>query len=178
MTKVTAWIRTYTGRQVSLVDPQPENIDVIDIAHHLSQICRFTGASREFYSVAQHSVLVASMLSPHTRIHGILHDASEAYLNDVTTPLKHLLPEYMKMEKNMQVAIYRALEVQFPNPQEDTQVRYADTVALATEVRDLGGGRLDEYGLGVEPNKNVIEPLSPPEAEQLWMEEFMKLYRK
>lgn len=83
-----AWILTSTGRQFWPLQPRADEICIEDIAHHLSMQCRFTGATRFHYSVAQHSVLV-SQLAPdgENPLWGLLHDAAEAYLVDVATRL-------------------------------------------------------------------------------------------
>lgn len=70
---------TYTGRQFWPLDPRAEDIDIRDVAHHLSLICRFNGAGRAFYSLAQHSCLVADTLDAPLKLWGLLHDAAEAY---------------------------------------------------------------------------------------------------
>jgi len=97
------WILTYTGRRFWPLDPHPDDIDLVDIAHALSNLCRFTGHTSEFYSVAQHSYLV-SVLCDKYPLYGLLHDASEAYLLDLATPIKHLpqLEEYRNAERWLQ----------------------------------------------------------------------------
>ncbi len=84
-------ITTYTGKKFSFIDPQPEDICIEDIAHHLSLICRFNGACRVHYSVAQHSVLVAEMVPDKLIAQALLHDAGEAYYGDITSPFKRVL---------------------------------------------------------------------------------------
>lgn len=87
-------IRTFTGKYVNPLDLKPDDVCIEDIAHHLSLICRFTGASPFHYSVAQHSVAVAGFMfanhgTKEAGLAGLLHDASEAYLNDIASPVKH-----------------------------------------------------------------------------------------
>ena len=85
----STWIQTFTGRQFWPLEPRADEIFIEDIAHHLSNLCRFTGACRSFYSVAQHSVLVSLCAPPgENPLWGLLHDASEAYLIDVARPVK------------------------------------------------------------------------------------------
>ena len=94
------WIQSWTGEPIPLRDPQPEQMRIADIAHHLSQINRFTGATLRPYSVAQHSVYVARRAGgwdgqgyarlPEARF-GLLHDSPEAFVGDVSSPLKALL---------------------------------------------------------------------------------------
>jgi hypothetical protein len=93
-----SWQQTFTGRQFWPCDPRPEDVCLEDIAHHLALMCRFGGACRVFYSVAEHSVRVAELVWDRTNgdreaaLAGLLHDASEAYLVDIpkTTQIRFL----------------------------------------------------------------------------------------
>ena len=100
-----AWIRTYTGRNVYPLDAHEDDIDIEDIAHALSMQCRFGGHTREFYSVAQHCVLMCErelMYNSNEDAFAILmHDAAEAYLTDLARPVKQLMPGYAEAEKVM-----------------------------------------------------------------------------
>lgn len=102
-----SWLQTFTGRRVDLFAPLPEQIDIEDIAHALAHECRYAGHVREFYSVAQHSVIVSDLCETEDALWGLLHDASEAYLGDVVKPLKvtGAFAEYRKLEARMQAAI-------------------------------------------------------------------------
>ncbi len=127
-------IQTSLGGMIDLADPKPEMIDIRDIANALSKLCRYTGHCRGFYSVAQHSVLVSRVLPEGLRLHGLMHDASEAYLGDVSSPLKAMLPDYRAVEKRMQSTIYQKYGMDTKEP---AKVKQADIRMLATEVRDL-----------------------------------------
>src|SRR5574342_1090607 len=83
-------IITYTGRLFWPLSPRLEDINILDICHALSNQTRFTGHTREFYSVAQHSCLVSDLLPEKFKLDGLLHDASEAYLMDLARPVKEL----------------------------------------------------------------------------------------
>jgi len=85
------FLPTCTGRRVHIADPLPDEIDIEDIAHGLSHTCRFAGHVPLYYSVAQHSLLVSELLDERTAMWGLLHDASEAYLHDLTRPLKRVM---------------------------------------------------------------------------------------
>src|SRR5579885_2784587 len=84
------WIQTYCGVAFYPLDPRPEEILIEDIAHALSMLCRFTGHVKRFYSVAQHCVYVSHRCDPKDALWGLLHDAAEAYLNDISRPVKSL----------------------------------------------------------------------------------------
>lgn len=109
-------ILTYrTKTEVNLVNPDPETIFIEDIACALAKQCRFTGHVPEFYSVAQHSTNCAQRFKdPELQLCALLHDASEAYLGDVSRPLKQLLPEYKKLEEKFEKAISKRFGLPYP----------------------------------------------------------------
>lgn len=94
------WITTKSGRKFDFANPSPEMLIITDIAGALSKICRFGGHGRQFYSVAQHcvNVSVCTALLGGDPLAGLLHDAQEAYIGDMVTPLKALLPGYQDIE--------------------------------------------------------------------------------
>lgn len=112
------YIRTYTGIQFFPTDPNPADIRIVDIAHALANICRFTGHCRRFYSVAEHSINVSRTVSPSNALVALLHDATEAYLNDIARPIKVQLPEYQVWEKELWGHIARKFNVPVTIPQE------------------------------------------------------------
>lgn len=89
------WTHTSRGRALDLLDPQPEDIDLEEIAEALGRQCRYAGCVRRFYSVAEHCVLIAEHLvtwaSPQVALAGLLHDAAEAYTGDITWPMQSVL---------------------------------------------------------------------------------------
>lgn len=104
-TRAGGWMQTYTGRQFWPLDPRPEEVDIEDIAWHLSMLCRYTGATRRFYSVAEHCVHISHAVPPWAALWGLLHDAPEAYLNDLAPPIKGGLPAYKVMEQRLEQCI-------------------------------------------------------------------------
>ena len=149
------WITTYTGKKFHYLDPQPEEIDIVDIAHHLSHLCRFTGACKGFYSVADHSIHVAELLPLELRLAGLLHDAAEAYINDISRPVKysHKLQE---TEAIIESAIAKKFGVDFSDP----KIKEADNIMIATEARDLMPN-MDGWAELPTPLPTKITP-SPP----------------
>lgn len=105
-----AHIRTFTGKLIDLAAPEVKDISILDISRGLSHLCRFAGQLPRFYSVAQHSVLVSQLVDPEVKCYGLLHDASEAYMGDLSRNLKHhtLLQGYCLIEGLMQAVILTA----------------------------------------------------------------------
>lgn len=160
-----------SGGFFNLLDPWGVDIAIEDIAHALSNICRFTGHSR-FYSVAQHSVLVSRLVPTEHAFAGLMHDAHEALVGDVSTPLKRLLPQYRAIEDRIQEAVLSSFDVEMPlHP----CVKDADMVALATEKRDVFAGAGDvEWPLlnGIAPDVENIRPMHPGEAYLLFLNRY------
>lgn len=109
--RIGDFIETYNGIQFYPLDPKPEEIHIVDIAHSLSNLCRYGGHSKIFYSVAQHSINMVNYLKtqtddPKILLDAALHDASEAYLLDIPRPLKKFLYEYKNYENKLQKVIY------------------------------------------------------------------------
>lgn len=162
-------ILTFTGHYFDFLQPQTSHVCIEDIARALSQICRFTGHTRSFYSVAQHAVLVSRIVPPEDAWAGLHHDDAEAYLGDVARPLKLMLPDYRKIEAGVEAAVFAHFGVPFPLP---SSVKHADMVMLATERRDLMSP-IGDWNLGVEPLADyVIEPMSQRRAEEMFLERY------
>jgi len=106
--------RTHSRIEVNLENPDPDTILLVDIIHALSNINRFCGHTESFYSVAQHSVNLSWCVPPRYRLEALLHDASEAYLHDISGPLKHsrYLEGYRELEAQMQSLIFEKFGVE------------------------------------------------------------------
>jgi 5'-deoxynucleotidase YfbR-like HD superfamily hydrolase len=131
-----AYIRTVSGKKFYPLNPKPEDVDIIDIAHALSNKCRFTGHTSSFYSIAQHCYLVSNLLADvdaplEVQLQGLLHDASEAYLPDVASPIKRYIAGFHQIEANVEHAI--ALSFGLPLTF-DARVKEADRMALFIEA--------------------------------------------
>lgn len=174
------WFITITGRRVYALDPRPDDIDLLDIAHALANLCRFGGHCSPFYSVAQHSVHVSELVEDDAlRLPGLMHDATEAYLGDVIRPLKLALSEYQTIEEIWWLAIARRFDLPWELP---PAIKTADRRALATERRDVASNsrwnidstlRSDERGYAPDPKP--ITALSNDAARQLFMARYIEL---
>lgn len=118
--------------------------NIEDIAHALANICRWTGHTSRFYSVAEHCIRAAAIAPPECKLHVLMHDATEAYLGDVATPLKQLLPEYSRIENAhsgwVGVWLYKLKPITpIQGIAGSNWVGKADHIMLHTEARDLMG---------------------------------------
>lgn len=123
-------IRTFTGKVFDITVLDPDSICIEDIAHALSNTARFGGHLAKLYSVAQHSVHVAEHASVENRMAALLHDAAEAYIGDMPSPFKKLMPDYKKIENDIMGAISKKFNFQYPLPLE---VKNRDTDYLNIE---------------------------------------------
>jgi len=173
----TGWIQTYTGKQFFPLNPQLEDICIEDIAHSLSMLCRFTGHSQEFYSVGQHSIYVSKMCSKENELAGLLHDAEEAYTNDLARPIKRL--KEFGFFRNAGENIQSVIRYKFSLPKEEPEeIKFVDLKMLATEARDLMSPLHADWKQPIEPYNFRIEPVQPKEAEKMFLERFYELYKK
>lgn len=163
-----------SGAYFDLEDPENSEINIEDIAHALSNVCRYTGHCCEFYSVAQHSVLVSLIVPPEDAMAGLLHDAPEAYVGDVSKPLKILLPDYKLVERRVELAVFRRFGLPDDLP---ISVEKADRILLRTEQRDLMGAdsHIWTYTDGEKPMEQVITPLQPRAARDLFLLRYEQL---
>lgn len=129
-------IRTFSGIMMDVFNPTPEMICIEDIAHSLSNQCRSGGHIEPFYSVAQHSLVVAEFTNylPELKLASLLHDASEAYLLDIPTPIKKRLPDYQAVEAGLMKVIAEKYGFEFPLHE---MVKVADRDALAFEYEAI-----------------------------------------
>lgn len=168
------WLLTASGKKFDPVDPQPDMIDLVDIANGLSNECRFAGQCRFFYSVAQHSVLVSQNVPPENAWEALLHDAAEAYIKDIPAPIKRLLPDYRALEEKIETAI----RLRFGLPAiKSPVIKHADLVLLATERRDLmpQGGEAWQMIEGITPLDKRIRAVHSSQAKSLFMQHALEV---
>ena len=176
------FMHTFSGKMFRYLNPDPEDICIEDIAHGLSQLNRFVGQTVKPYSVAQHSVLVSQACPKEFALYGLLHDASEAYTNDVCRVLK-LSPGmgiYKWYENLAMSAVCRKFGL---SEKEPTEVKTADLILLLTEKRDLFKNTclwaVNKYDgtSHLEPLKKKIRPWTAEEAEEKFLERFQTLVK-
>lgn len=174
-----SYIRTFTGRKFFWNHVEHNRFYVEDIAHALAYNCRFTGHTKKFYSVAQHSVYASLMARPIHALAALLHDAPEAYVHDTPSPLKWWLKQngftaFDELEHKIGSAVNAEFGLPYPNPPE---IKEIDRRMLATEGRDLMTGN-EDYSKYAEPYNFTIEPVSPDEAEGVFMMRFNDLVQE
>lgn len=176
--RIGDWMQTANGRQFWPLDPRADEVHIDDIAHALANQCRFAGHCREFYSVAQHSVLVSFQVPAEDALWGLLHDASEAYLVDLPRPVKRaseIGAAYMRAE----TAVMAAICDHFGLPREEpSSIKEADNVILMTEVRDIMAPPPAPWrASGVKPLPLSIMTWTPGQARRRFFDRFEELMR-
>lgn len=170
----TPYVSTFSGNRFYPLEPRIDRVAIEDIAHGLAYQCRFNGQTCEFYSVAQHSLVVASLVPPHMQLAALLHDAAEAYLGDMVKPLKVLLPEFAQIEDRVSLIIATTFGVDFSDY---APIKNADLVALATEKRDLMPHSVERWAYldDIRALPDPIVPMSPREAKLAFLAEYERL---
>ena len=171
-TRGSLYIQTFGGRKFFLLDPTPDAIDILDIAHALSMICRYTGHVLKFFSVADHSIRASEMVPKVLRLQALMHDASEAYVSDISRPLKGLIGDYAAIEKKIMGAIADKYVFDWHMAPETKE---ADNRLLMTERRDLMLWTPEIWSLTAEPYPDTIYPRTQEEAEYDFLKVFHRL---
>lgn len=159
-------ILTFKGKFLDYLSPNPSQIQIEDIAIALSREARFSGHTREFYSVAQHSVHVSVLVPPEFALEALLHDATEAYCKDIPTPLKRLLPDYQRIERAVDTVIRKKFKLPATMSQE---VADADHRALLHEMASFTQHKIDPI------NEPPIIPLSSQDARAAFLARYTAL---
>lgn len=177
------WIQTFTGRKFYPLAPRPEDIVIEDIAHALSMSCRYNGHVRRFYSVAEHCYLVSSYVQHvapdnyEQQLLALLHDAAEAYLADVPSPVKPQLVGYRAAEERCEQAIATAFGL--PSLAKTPLIHDIDTRIRIDEVKELMSHDVDRWTsrLG-EPLGVYVAGVPPGHAKQWFLMKFRLLIRR
>lgn len=178
--KVPPTYNTYSGVHFDLLNPAPDMIFIEDIAHALSLQCRWGGHASRFYSIAEHCLHVSNMVQEAAALHGLLHDAAEAYVGDCITPLKDQVPEYKKIEDRIQQMIFGTFGVG-DFSWDRSCVSLADRKMIPTEAKVLlpGSERYEWLKNFPKPYESVeIQCYDPMIVEQLFLNRFHELIAK
>lgn len=164
-----SWVITLSGNRFNILKPDPAAVKLEDIACSLARQARFNGHTRFFYSVGQHSCLGAEVApTKDVALQMLFHDATEAYIGDLVSPVKALLPDFEIIESRIHWAIAEKFNLENPMPKIIKQI---DRRLLATEVRDLITKDLSSWNIGMdEPFDFPIIPWPPEVAEARFLE--------
>ena len=173
------FIETYSGVRFNFSEPNPDDIRIVDIAHALSNLCRYNGHCCYFYSVAEHSILMTSAFAAKYPDNVtvaramLLHDAAEAYLCDIPRPIKYTLPDYRAAEAKLDAVIARKFELPMPHP---AIVKEFDSRIIVDERRQVMSKSGHKWGIdSFEPLDVTIRFLPPLIAEQKFLQWYKAL---
>lgn len=177
-TKMKSSILTASGSYFDFLKPEESKITIEDIAHALSHLCRFTGHTQQFYSVAQHSIHCSYIVPPEDAMEALMHDAAEAFVGGMASPLKRVVGDaFLLIEQRVEREIAKRFNLRFPWPQ---SVKDADLAMLATERRYLmhpmhPSARNDLWDCGdIEPRIKLV-PMQFETACYLFLERYHEL---
>jgi uncharacterized protein len=171
--RAATFIETYTGRPFWPLRPSKEAISIIDIAHALSNQCRYSGHVKFFYSVAQHCCLLSQWLAEHGGssldcLQILMHDAAEAYLVDIPRPVKQYMPQYRVWDHAINDVVrdwmgWKHLPILPIQDDLDSRIIVDERAQL------MDPARLNDWGHKMEPVGVNIEPWTPQEAEHAFL---------
>lgn len=148
--RVGDYIQVNSGKRFYVLDPRPEDVSVQDIAHSLSNLCRFTGHGERFYSVGEHSIHCARIarklgLTTLQQLLALGHDASEIIMNDLARPVKQNIPQYQEIEDNIMGVMWQAMGLPKPTKEDYQIVKMLDNTLLLHELQQLMKRSTDDY---------------------------------
>ncbi|POZ63925.1 phosphohydrolase [Chromobacterium alticapitis] len=170
-----AFIQTVSGRYLNVLDPRPEDIDIVDIAHHLAHICRFCGACRQFYSEAEHAVRLAEILPGRLQLAGLLSGAAKAYCGEVVRAERY---DVAPCRNRLAAAVEARFELEL-NGEDRAELALAEARLLATERRDLMPPDRQEWPIlaGIQPLQERIWPMPISQALARFCEQYEQALR-
>ena len=162
-----------TGAWLDLLDPGASDFGIENVAHGLAHVCRYAGQCRAFYSVAEHSLLV-SEACPAAPFAALMHDAAEAFIGDVTRPLKQLLPDYRSIERGVETAIFERFGLPEGMP---ATVKSADLRVLAAEQDQVMPRGAADWAVvaNVRPAHVRVRHLAPAAAKEAFLARYHEL---
>lgn len=171
-TLVADCTQTHSGGKFYPLAPAGKDMHISDVAIALAKQCRFNGHCEGFYSVAQHCVLVSHIVPEWCAREGLMHDAPEAWIGDLVTPVKYRCDDYLRIEEGVELVVARRFKLVYPMPD---IIKKADKQALATEKRDLLGNPDWTHLKGIKPHPDTIIPLEWQDAQWLFLQRAAEL---
>lgn len=164
-------IRTFSGQRFDLLDPDPSDVRLVDVAHGLALTCRFASQAKTFYSVAEHCVRMSLQVPPRLAVDALLHDCAEAYLGDVPSPLKHTpeMAAFRQAERFVEAAVRTALGMR--DALHSPEIGWYDKAMYLAEARDLMN---EPVGLGALTEERIV-PWPWEVARQKFLDRFEEL---
>ena len=172
-TSVGPTIMLHSGAWFDFCAPADSAFTIEDVAQGLANICRYSGQCSSFYSVAEHSLLVSEVAAGF-EFEALLHDAAEAFMGDITRPLKQMLPEYKRIEREVETAIFERFGIPSPLP---IEVKSADLRVLAAEQRQIMPKGTDGWVRfqKVVPAAVFVRHLTPDQAKEAFLSRYEEL---
>jgi hypothetical protein len=181
------YMQTFSGRRAYplLPDLNPFGINFNDIAHALSNVCRYAGHTKNFYSVAEHSLIMAKLF-PNYKTIALLHDAAEAFLGDLPRPIKQAIPEFKKIENNLLNFIFKKAGIPVLNEESKEIIKFMDNVMLAFERKSplimyqenmiTWGNDIDNINIldYTDTKEHIFNCYKPGESKDIWLLELSK----
>lgn len=173
--KSASFIETYTGRAFYPLEPKIEALSIIDIAHALSNQCRYSGHTAFFYPVAQHCSLLADFVvrnggRPIDALQILMHDAAEAYIVDVPRPVKKSMPNYREWDDHLSGLIRQWMGFEGPEPE---WIRALDGRIIADERAQLLTRSPNDWGMRANSPLGIgIQPWTPEDAERVFLTQY------
>lgn len=181
--RVGDYITTSTGKRFYINDPRAEDFCVEDIAHALSNLCRFTGHSPRFYSVGEHSLHcldVARMMNatPLQCLYALLHDASEAVMNDLARPVKQNVPDYKALEDIISEVMWEVCGIPKPTEEDYKFVKKVDNTLIIMEMEQImkrddyeEGDSLESFINEIPFSINMEDGFGSGESKEIFLDE-------
>lgn len=187
------WMQTYSGRKFYPLAPRAEDVELADVAHGLAMVCRYGGHARQFYSVAEHCVLVSEFVEMHARNAGkpddevrrlaqlaLMHDSAEAYIGDMIRPLKHQpeMAEFRRAEAAIEIAVAEAFHLRW-TPDAHEIIKRIDNQILVDEISYLMSDPelyVRDWLQGLSPLGARFRCMPPAEAQGAFMSRYRELF--
>lgn len=171
--EAAGWIQTYSGKPFWPLNPRVEDVDVADIAHALSRVPRYLGHTIWHYSIAEHALLVSQAAPPELKMQALFHDASEAYLPDMPSPIKTFIPGYKEWENTLMTIIAEAIGFEWP---ESAIVKELDRAILKNEREVVMNESVLPWAVDGTGIANVfVIGYEAQYAEELFLKEYKRL---